>query len=1070
MSHAKLFLCLFLLFGVLQVSAAVPSVSVVSPSADGNYLKGTAGIVFTVLDSDAPADINANIYYSSSAGAHTNAVQLNYALNASSCDGTDFTSTRTCSYSWNTTGAADGNYFIDVNVVTSIDSAEDSSDNDFRVDNTAPSTSSDVNSGTWQKFDFTITLTCTDSGGCSSTAYRVDSGAWSTGNSVSITTDGNHQVDFNSTDLARNVESTKTVYALRDTTIPTISISSPANGSTTSGNTVAFDLNDALGAVNLSSIAVDINGTASTAFSSSSCSDVNGQAHCSYTETKFDTNSADYNVAVRASDKAGNKAAQAQSLFKYLDSAAPSQVTGFTSASGNGQIQLSWTANSATDLNHYNVYMSTSSGFATDGNTLIAVVAAGTNSYTKTGLSNGTTYYFKVSAEDKTGNEGADSDQINAAPTAGGSGLSSPSISSSTHTHDSWSTNNLPSFSWGSVSGADNYSYEFNQSSDSTPDTSSDTSGTSYSPGTKDDGIWYFHVRACASGSCGSTSHFTVKIDTTGPEQVTDLTINANADGTMDLEWDSASDRPSGNNSGVKEYWVYRDNENDFSVSNTKRVGITSSSNFTDDGSDLIKDVRYYYKVRAVDNAGNSGQISAEVSAQASKTGACDFDVSFSFDEFVGSGKITVGASSNSSMSDIVFRLRVPGIGYLKEESIDSSSRSVTATYDVNSNFDGKTAEFSLSAKDNSGNECFFRATPKIDGKAPSVDWLSPLEEAELDLSREQSLEVSVTDEGSGVKEVEFFYDSGSGFVSLGKDSSGVSGKYSIETSSIQAGENGLKLKAVATDNAGNEAEAEIQTSVERASIVVLTSNQKEYGSQSFNYSDADIPTLLADAGLQDSLIEEAEALFNENTVERNLVVLEENGTFTASVILIVRNNSAETLDLQVVEVIPKEFAQKASDIESSRSFDVLNSDPVIKFLLEGIEPDETILITYQLKGSFSQAKADSILSSSMTEKFAAPPIVLGADSELGDSFKEETSLSGFLALIALIIVLLVAIIVLLAVLGGGLFLHQRKRQGFGATTALHYRRDDMFGKLKKALEGQEVIGPKRGKFAWKGK
>jgi len=27
-----------------------------------------------------------------------------------------------------------------------------------------------------------------------------------------------------------------------------------------------------------------------------------------------------------------------------------------------------------------------------------------------------------------------------------------------------------------------------------------------------------------------------------------------------------------------------------------------------------------------------------------------------------------------------------------------------------------------------------------------------------------------------------------------------------------------------------------------------------------------------------------------------------------------------------------------------------------------------------------------------------------------------------------------------------------------------------MFGKLKKALEGQEVIGPKRGKFAWKGK
>ena len=84
------------------------------------------------------------------------------------------------------------------------------------------------------------------------------------------------------------------------------------------------------------------------------------------------------------------------------DTTPPAQVTGLTVTTvSSSQLDLDWNANTETDLDHYNVYRSTTSGG------LYGLVASQTtNSYSGTGLAASTTYYYTVSAVDSAGNEG----------------------------------------------------------------------------------------------------------------------------------------------------------------------------------------------------------------------------------------------------------------------------------------------------------------------------------------------------------------------------------------------------------------------------------------------------------------------------------------------------------------------------------------------------------------------------------------------------------------------------------------------------------------------------------------
>ncbi|MEC0328397.1 glycoside hydrolase family 6 protein [Paenibacillus macerans] len=93
----------------------------------------------------------------------------------------------------------------------------------------------------------------------------------------------------------------------------------------------------------------------------------------------------------------------------------PAAPAGLTATAGNAKVELSWTASSG--ATSYNVKRATTSGGP------YTTVAAGVTatSYTNTGLANGTTYYYVVSAVNSAG-ESANSAQVAATPSGGGTG------------------------------------------------------------------------------------------------------------------------------------------------------------------------------------------------------------------------------------------------------------------------------------------------------------------------------------------------------------------------------------------------------------------------------------------------------------------------------------------------------------------------------------------------------------------------------------------------------------------------------------------------------------------------
>jgi PKD repeat protein len=103
-----------------------------------------------------------------------------------------------------------------------------------------------------------------------------------------------------------------------------------------------------------------------------------------------------------------------------LQGAPPGPPTGLTAGAGNGQVTLSWTApasNGGQQITSYRVYRGTSSG----SETLLTTGGCGTLgavlSCTDTGLTNGQTYFYKVTAVNPAG-ESTQSNEASATPTS----------------------------------------------------------------------------------------------------------------------------------------------------------------------------------------------------------------------------------------------------------------------------------------------------------------------------------------------------------------------------------------------------------------------------------------------------------------------------------------------------------------------------------------------------------------------------------------------------------------------------------------------------------------------------
>jgi hypothetical protein len=107
---------------------------------------------------------------------------------------------------------------------------------------------------------------------------------------------------------------------------------------------------------------------------------------------------------------------------RTVTASVPSIPTGLTATAGNSSVTLKWNANPSSDsVDAYQVYWTTDSAWATNSNNLDVT---GT-SYTVTGLTNGTTYYFRISAHNSAG-YGAWGNPVSAVPTGTVSGIMHP--------------------------------------------------------------------------------------------------------------------------------------------------------------------------------------------------------------------------------------------------------------------------------------------------------------------------------------------------------------------------------------------------------------------------------------------------------------------------------------------------------------------------------------------------------------------------------------------------------------------------------------------------------------------
>jgi hypothetical protein len=138
------------------------------------------------------------------------------------------------------------------------------------------------------------------------------------------------------------------------------------------------------------------------------------------TTTSFTVAAGSHTVSFTATDGTGDK-----TTFVDVVSiagggggggSAPAAPTGLAATAGNAQVSLSWTASAG--ATSYNVYRGTSAGGESPTPVQSGITGA---TYTDTGLTNGTAYYYKVAAVNGSGTSGL-SNEASATPASGGGG------------------------------------------------------------------------------------------------------------------------------------------------------------------------------------------------------------------------------------------------------------------------------------------------------------------------------------------------------------------------------------------------------------------------------------------------------------------------------------------------------------------------------------------------------------------------------------------------------------------------------------------------------------------------
>jgi len=271
----------------------------------------------------------------------------------------------------------------------------------------------------------------------------------------------------------------------------------------------------------------------------------------------------------------------------------PAAPAGLQATAGNAQVALSWSATSG--ATSYHVKRATISG-----GPYMQAAAPMATSFTDTGLTNGTTYFYVVSALNSAG-EGANSAETSAKPVAPTQAPSAPPGLMAS------AGNAQVALSWGASSGATSYNVKRGTTTGGPYTKVSSPTASNFTDTGLTNGTTYFYV-VSAVNSVGESGNSAQAIATpTAPAQpqppAAPTALQATAgNAQVVLSWTASSVATS--------YHVKRGTATGGPYT---QVAAAAAANFTDTG--LTNGTTYFYVVSALNANGESGN-----SAQASAT------------------------------------------------------------------------------------------------------------------------------------------------------------------------------------------------------------------------------------------------------------------------------------------------------------------------------------------------------------------------------------------------------------------------------------------------------------------
>lgn len=260
---------------------------------------------------------------------------------------------------------------------------------------------------------------------------------------------------------------------------------------------------------------------------------------------------------------------------------APAAPTGVTAQAGDGQVTVSW--NAVSEATSYNIYWNNAAGVTTTDTKVVGAASP----YVHTPCTNGTPYYYVVTAVNDSGESGL-SAEVSATPQAPAPGV--PANVAIT------AGNGQNTISWTAVTGASSYNIYWSNTPGVTTSSTKITNATSpYAHGPISNGVaYYYRVTAMnGGGESGLSSEVSAMPHMPAPGAPLNVKAVQGAQ-KITISWDPVS--------GATSYNIYWSNTADVTKANgTKIANVTSPYLHPH-----LSPGNYYYVVTAVDANGES--------------------------------------------------------------------------------------------------------------------------------------------------------------------------------------------------------------------------------------------------------------------------------------------------------------------------------------------------------------------------------------------------------------------------------------------------------------------------------